>query len=109
MADPTTVSPMITDAVTQANVKVVAEAPAMAMGSLFQSLAHSTGILFENSVSAAQQQNTLAQAATNQGVIQIYSMDTMAGAAATEKVGQAGTPDQMATLLTLMQAFGTGR
>ncbi|WP_068314706.1 RebB family R body protein [Polycladidibacter hongkongensis] len=105
MANPTIVSPMITDAVTQANVKVVAEAPAMAMGSLFQSAAHSTGILFENYVSASQQQNTLSQAATNQGVMQIYSMDTMAGAGATEKVGQTGTPDQMSTLLTLIQAF----
>ncbi|MBW5810401.1 thioredoxin reductase, partial [Burkholderia sp. COPS] len=30
------VNPAITDAVTQVNVKVVAEAPAMAMGSLYQ-------------------------------------------------------------------------
>ncbi|MTI19206.1 R body protein RebB-like protein [Rhodobacteraceae bacterium RKSG542] len=105
MADPTTVSPMITDAVTQANVKVVAEAPAMAMGSIYQSMAHSTGILFENSVSAAQQQNTLAQAAANQGVMQIYSLDTMSGAGATEKVAQSGESDNLATLLTVMNAF----
>ncbi|WP_068085813.1 RebB family R body protein [Polycladidibacter stylochi] len=105
MANPTIVSPMITDAVTQANVKVVAEAPAMAMGTLYQSMAHSTGILFENYVSASQQQNTLSQAATNQGVMQIYSMDTMSSASATEKVGQLGTADQMSTLLTLLQSF----
>ncbi|MDD7910378.1 MULTISPECIES: RebB family R body protein [Pseudovibrio] len=110
MADPTTVNPMITDAVTQSNVKVVGEAPAMAMGSLFQSMAHSTGILFENAVSAAQQQNTLSQAATNQGVMQIYSMDTMAGAGATEKVAQSGTADNLTTMLTVLQALGnTGR
>ncbi|WP_310619141.1 RebB family R body protein [Flexibacterium corallicola] len=105
MPDPTTVSPMITDAVTQANVKVVGEAPAMAMGSIYQSMAHSTGILFENAVSAAQQQTTLSQAATNQGVMQIYSMDTMAGAGATEKVGQSGESDNLATLLTVLNSF----
>ncbi|WP_310619140.1 RebB family R body protein [Flexibacterium corallicola] len=109
MPDPTTVNPMITDAVTQSNVKVVGEAPAMAMGSIFQSMAHSTGILFENAVSASQQQNTLAQAATNQGVMQIYSMDTMAGAGATEKVAQSGTADNLSTLLTVLNSFGGGR
>ena len=48
MADNTPVNGMITDAVTQANVKVLGDAPAMAMGSLYQSLAHSHGILYEN-------------------------------------------------------------
>ncbi|WP_425313762.1 RebB family R body protein [Pseudovibrio exalbescens] len=96
---------MVTDAVTQSNVKVIAEAPAMAMGSIFQTMSHSTGILFENAVSAAQQQTTLSQAASNQGVMQIYSMDTMAGAGATEKVAQSGEADNLTTLLTVLQSF----
>ncbi|AXJ02633.1 MULTISPECIES: RebB family R body protein [Pseudomonas] len=100
-----TVNDQITDAVTQTSVKVVAEAPAMAMGSIYQSLAHSTGILFENAVSAQQQQNTLAQAATNQGVMQIYSVDTTAGAAATEKVAQTGVADNLTSLLTVLKSF----
>lgn len=100
-----TVNDQITDAVTQTSVKVVAEAPAMAMGSLYQSLAHSTGILFENAVSAQQQQHTLAQAATNQGVMQIYSVDTTAGAAATEKVAQTGVADNLTSLLTVLKSF----
>ncbi len=37
--------------VAKANVKVVADAPAMAMGAIYQSLAHSTGILYENAAS----------------------------------------------------------
>jgi len=76
------VSPQITDAVTQANVKVLAEAPAMAMGSIYQAMAHSTGMMFQNSVNTQQQQNMLQQAATTQGVIQMYSVDTLADAAA---------------------------
>ncbi len=52
----------------------------MAMGSLFQTMAHSTGILFENAVNAQQNQAVLAQAATSQGVMQIYSLDTAADA-----------------------------
>ncbi|WP_150526107.1 RebB family R body protein [Roseibium sediminis] len=108
MPDPVTVNPMITDAVTQSNVKVVGEAPAIAISTLYQSMAHSTSVLFENAVAAQQQQNTLAQAAANQGVMQIYSMDTMAGAGATEKVGQTGVADNLSGLLTVLSAFNSG-
>ncbi|AAQ58398.1 RebB family R body protein [Chromobacterium violaceum] len=105
MANNTAVNDQITDAVTQANVKVLAEAPAMALGSLFQTMAHSTGILFENAISAQQQQNTLSQAAANTGVMQIYSVDTMADAAATEKVSQGGIADNLTSLMTVLQSF----
>lgn len=77
-----TVSPQITDAVTQVNVKVVAEAPAVAIGSLYQTASHSTGLMFENAVTAQNNQNILAQAATTQGVMQIYSIDTISDAIA---------------------------
>ena len=103
MAIPTAVNGQITDAVTQANVKVMAEAPSMAMGAIYQSLAHSTGILYENATSAQQQLAISAQAATNQGVIQIYSVDTMAGAVATSKIAQSDVPDNMLSLLTALR------
>jgi hypothetical protein len=85
-ATPTSVSGSVVDAVTVANTKVLAEAPAMAMGSVYQSLAHATGILFENAVSQQHQQGILAQAATTQGIIQIYSVDTFAGDDAAHKL-----------------------
>lgn len=103
-AFPTALNSQITDAVTQTNVKVLADAPAVAMGSIYQSLAHATGILFENAVSAQQQQNTLAQAAANQGVMQIYSLDTAAAAGATGKVSQTGA-DNLAPLATVLEQF----
>ncbi|MGH6872265.1 MAG: RebB family R body protein [Rhizomicrobium sp.] len=104
MALPTPLNGQITDAVTQTNVKVVAEAPAMAMGAIYQSLAHSTGILFENATSSQQQLAIAAQASTNQGVIQIYSVDTMAGAVATSKIAQSDVPDTMLALLSALRA-----
>ncbi|CAM3125835.1 antirepresssor protein RebB [Chryseobacterium flavum] len=82
----TTVNPQITDAVTQSNVKVVGEAPAMALGNVYQTAAHSTGIMFENAVNTQNQQNILGQAATTQGVMQIYSMDTVADAISIAKM-----------------------
>lgn len=104
MSFPTAVNDQITDAVTQSNVKVVGEAPAMALGTIYQTMAHSTGILFENAVSAQQQQNALALAASNMGVMQIYSLDTAAGGA-TEKIGQLGVADNLTSLLTVLKAL----
>ncbi|WP_428067656.1 RebB family R body protein [Chryseobacterium gambrini] len=87
----TKVNDQITDAVTQANVKVLGEAPAVAMGNLYQAMAHSTGILFQNAVSAQNQQNILAQAAATQGVMQIYSIDTVADAISITKILNPGS------------------
>ena len=105
MAFPTAVDSQITDSVTQSNVKVLAEAPAYAMSSIYQAMAHSTGILFENAVAAQQQQNALAQAAASQGVMQIYSLNTTAAAGTTEHFGQAGVSDNITSLLTMLNAF----
>ena len=107
MAFPTAVNDHITDAVTQTNVKVIGEAPAMAMGTIYQSMAHANGTLFQNA--AQQQQYTLAQAATTQGVMQIYSIDTTATAADVEKVAQVGVADNLTSLLTVLKAFNGGK
>jgi len=62
MAFPTSVNDQITDSVTQSNVKVVGEAPAIALGSLYQSLAHAAGIAAENLVTQQQNANSLSLA-----------------------------------------------
>ncbi|WP_374462210.1 RebB family R body protein [Chryseobacterium taeanense] len=86
----TKVNEQITDSVTQSNVKVVEEAPAMALANVYQTAAHSTGLMFENAVQAQNQQNILAQAATTKGVIQIYSVNTISDAIAIAKMLNAG-------------------
>lgn len=73
MALPTPVNGQITDAVTQANVKVLGEAPALAMGTLYQSLAHATSLLFENATNQQQQSQVTAQAATTLGVTKLLN------------------------------------
>jgi hypothetical protein len=104
VAYPTDVNDQITDSVTQVNVKVLGDAPAMAMGSIFQSSAHSTGILYENAVGSQQRNAIAAQAAANQGVIQIYSVDTMAGATATCKIANSDTASTMLSLVMALKA-----
>ncbi|MBP1167951.1 MULTISPECIES: RebB family R body protein [Chryseobacterium] len=80
------VNEQITDAVTQSNVKVVAESPAMALANVYQSAAHSTGIMFENAMTAQNQHNIVTQAATTQGISQIYTKDTIADAISIAKI-----------------------
>ena len=94
------VNPQITDAVTQTNVKVLAESPAMAMSSVYQAMAHSTGLLFENAVAAQQQQAVLAQAATTVGVMQLYGL----AAQTADKIANSDVPDNLLSLLTALRA-----
>ena len=74
------VNPQVTDAVTQSNVKVVGDSPAIAMGTIYQSLAHSGGLEFEDSINAQSQQDMLGQAGTTQGLIRVYNVDPVSGA-----------------------------
>jgi hypothetical protein len=76
-ASNTDVNTQVTDAVTQANVKVVGEAPAIAMGTLYQTIAQSTAL----KMNAAP---TLVQAATTLGQQQIYALTTSAEATAVQ-------------------------
>lgn len=50
MADNTPVNSQITDAVTQTNVKVLGEAPAQAMGMVYQTMAHSISLSMQNAM-----------------------------------------------------------
>lgn len=62
MAFPTAVNSQITDAVTQANGTVMGDAPAQAMGALYQAMAQATGLAAQNAVAAQQSMNTIASA-----------------------------------------------
>ncbi len=98
MAYSPAVNSRITDAVTQQNMMVLGSASTVAMGSIYQSAAHSTAIVFQNAVQAQRQASICAQAATNQGVMQVYEMGGLVSAAATARV--AARPPASNTLET---------
>ena len=76
MAQPTAVNDQITDAVTQSSVKVLGDAPALALGSLYQATAQALSNAAHNAVNNQQQTYVTAQASTTQGVALFYSVDT---------------------------------
>ena len=86
MAFPTSVNSQITDSITQANTKVLGDAPAVAMGNLFQATAQALANAAHNATTSQQQTNVTAQAATTMGVTTLYSIDTASDGIATSKV-----------------------
>lgn len=82
---PKMVNEQITDAVTQANTKVLADAPAMAMGSLYMAMGQTLSNMACNSCLAQQQAVISMQEATIQGVSSLLARGTnMLGRAAAE-------------------------
>ncbi len=84
MAFPTSVNDQITDSVTQANVTVLGDAPAVALGNLFVATAQAMSNAAHNATNAQQQSYVTSQAATTMGVAMLYSLDT--GAQATHDI-----------------------
>jgi len=105
MALPTAVNSQITDSVTQANVKVLGDAPALSLGNLYQVVSQSLGLSAQNSVFAQQHSNIIHQAATTQGINLIYAMDTAAIGGATKKISQGDVPSDMMNILGVVKAL----
>jgi Killing trait len=66
----------VVDSVTITNTKVLAEAPAMAMGSLYQTIGNSVAMAAANAVYAQQQANVVYQASTTLGVTKLFSQNS---------------------------------
>ena len=86
MAFPTAVNSQITDAVTQANVKVLGDAPAVALGNLFVATSQALSNAAHNATTGQQQATVTSQAAMTQGVSTLYSVDTASTGVATSAV-----------------------
>jgi hypothetical protein len=86
MAFPTALNSQVTDAVTQANVKVLGDSPAMAMGNLFVATSQALSNSAHNATSAQQQTGLTGQAATTQSVSTLFSIDTATTAKSSEGI-----------------------
>jgi hypothetical protein len=86
MAFPTAVNDQITDSVTQANTKVLGDAPAVAVGNLYQATAQALANAAHNATNAQQQSYVTAQSATTMGVATLNSIDTATTAVASKEI-----------------------
>lgn len=69
-----TVNTQITDSISEANLEVIGNAPAIAIGNFYQATAQALANAAHNATVAQQQGNILGQAVTAQGVALIYSI-----------------------------------
>lgn len=74
MADNTPVNSQITDAITQTNVKVLGEAPAQALATLYQTMAHSISLSMQNSMQAQGGLQQIGNAITSTACKQILEL-----------------------------------
>jgi len=86
MAFPTAVNDQITDSVTQANTKVLGDAPAIAMGNLYQATAQALANAAHNASNNQQQSYVTSQASTTMGVSTLYSIDTASTGLSTKTI-----------------------
>ena len=105
MAEPTNVNGAITDAVTQANVKVLADSPAMSLSNLYQTVSQSLSLSVQNAVTMQQQSNIIHQATTTQGVNLLYTVGTAAVTMATDETLQSDTSENLVNLLGTILAL----
>lgn len=86
MAFPTAVNSQITDSITQANTKVLGDAPAIALGNLFIATSQALSNAAHNATNNQQQSYVTMQAATTQSVATMLSLDTASAGIATDRV-----------------------
>ncbi len=104
MAALDTVNPQVTDSITQANVKNLGDAPAMAIAHIYQTMAHSTGFMLENQVNAQHQLNLAGQAATVTGVSELFTFDTAEQAVAASKLNMSDMAEFLGSLIAALNA-----
>lgn len=97
------VDPKTVDSITIANTKNLGDAPAMAMGQLFQGMSSAMQVATQNMVANQQQANVMHQAATTQGVSLLYTVDTATDAEATSSILLSGLPQLMASLESVIK------
>lgn len=92
MAEPTAVNDQITDSITQANTKVLGDAPAVAMGNLFTATSQALSNAAHNATNNQQQSSVTMQAATTQAVATLLALDTATSGVATDGILSAEKP-----------------
>jgi hypothetical protein len=86
MAFPTAVNSQITDSITQANTKVLGDAPAVASGNFFIATSQALSNAAHNATNNQQQSYVTMQASTTQGVATLYAIDTASAGVATARI-----------------------
>lgn len=92
MAFPTAINDQITDSISQANTKVVGDAPAVGMGNLFVATGQALSNAAHNATNNQQQSYVTMQASTTQGVGTLLTIDTGSTGKGTAAIDSSNAP-----------------
>ena len=92
MAFPTAINDQITDSISQANTKVLGDAPAVGMGNLFVATGQALSNAAHNATNNQQQSYVTMQASTTQGVGTLLTMDTGSSGSGTTHIFSSNPP-----------------
>lgn len=98
-------SETIADAVSQTSVLVGAQSAPMAMGSVYQTFAHSAGMIFENAVANQQRQSAMLMATTSHGVADLHVNRVDAPVRAEEVPAPAAIPADLDAWVALIRSL----
>jgi len=84
MSEDSYVNSQITDAIAQTSITVMGEAPAEAVGILYQQLAHSIGLALQNTIAQQQHTYSIHNAVTLAASRQLLTTDPAAAAKASQ-------------------------
>jgi hypothetical protein len=102
----TAVNSQITDAVTQAGVEVLADAPSQALASVYQVTAQAVGLSMQNALANQQGMNTIDTSVTSQAVNLLYSIPVAAGARGTNEIFSGNSlAETLAELRAVLASF----
>ena len=105
MAEPKNVNGAITDAVTQANVKVLADSPAMSLSNLYQTVSQSSSLSVQNAVTMQQQSNIIQQTNTALALSSIYAVRTAVVGMATSEILKSDTLENLINAISKVIAL----
>ncbi|MFT6557282.1 MULTISPECIES: RebB family R body protein [Sneathiella] len=99
MTEENYVNSQVTDAISQTSMKVVGEAPAEAVGMLYQQMAHSIGLALQNVIAQQQHSYSIHNAITLAASRQLLTTDPMAAAKASQDlISGSAVTDNLAAL-----------
>ena len=107
MTEKSYVNSQVTDAVTQTSMTVVGEAPAEAVGMLYQQMAHSIGLALQNIIAQQQHSYSIHNAITLAASRQLLTTDPAAAARASQElIADSAVTENLAALQAVVSELG---
>ncbi|MZR31786.1 RebB family R body protein [Sneathiella litorea] len=101
------VNSQITGSIAQTNLSVLGDAPAEAMGILYQQMAHTIGLALQNVISQQQHSYSIHNAITIAASKQLLNSDPAAAAKASQElIAGSAIPENLAALQAVVNELG---